>query len=285
MRRLSWILLLAASACNQRGSIDTPVTPTPQVALPPIPTFQPNQPEISTVNLVHWAVFAGDSVRGVVNLYARAQGSGATVTLASSDSAVQVPATVTVPPGEVRTEFTITTRPGSDDRQVVITAKTQTLSAKAALAVFGELPNFFWYSSDPGEFVGAGESERLSPLYAELSAECEGNEVRIAVEAPEPDSWSLVFSAPAGLPLKTGTYEGVTSIMASGSNAKMSISGRGRACDELTGRFTIREVDVQNDRVNRFRVTFDQQCRDGGGWLHGDARVTNMAPSGTRCPS
>jgi hypothetical protein len=260
------------------------VSPTPPAALPPIqaPPAPPAPNQIvSTVNLTHSAVHAGASVRGVVNLRLPAPEGGTSIALSSSDPAAAVPATVTVPAGERKADFVVTTLPVSNDRHLTITAGAPGGSAIAVLSIWSELPNYFTWFSEADEYIGEGGFNRLAPLYAELSATCDGNELRIEIEAPEPESWTLVFKAPAGSPLRAGTYEGVTLIAASAGNAGMSIGGRGRACSAVNGWLVIREIDLQHDRVNRFRASFAQQCTNGDlrGWLQGEVRVTGAPPA------
>src|SRR5262245_52870998 len=111
------IAVLVLCACNRQNSLlDTPVSPTAAVPTPvattPVTPTQPNpfgppQPDISTVNLTHPAVHAGNSLQGVVTLYGLAPETGATVTLSSSDPAASVPATVRIAPGSRTGEFTL----------------------------------------------------------------------------------------------------------------------------------------------------------------------------------
>ena len=174
----------------------------------------------------------------------------------------------------------------AEDRHLIITGRTAGRSAIAALTIFSELPLYYAYTADADEhIVEGGGVDRLAPLWAELVATCEGNEVRIDIEGPDPDTWTLIFGAPQGSPLRTGTYDAVTQHASSGGTARMSIRGRGRSCDAINGRFTVREIDLQNDRVNRFRVSFEQQCTNGDlhGWLLGEARIGSTAASGAGC--
>ena len=282
LRTVTGIALLAACACNKHESlVDTPVSPTPPVALLPV------QPDVATVNLTHSYVHAGNTLRGVVNILAPAPGTGATVALSSNDPGATVPATVSIAPGEKTGEFTVTTLPVRDDRHLLITGRTAGRSAVAALTIFSELPLFFTYTSDADEYiVEGGGVNRLAPLHAELAATCAASEVRIEVDVPDQEAWTLIFRAPQGSPLRAGTYEGVTQIEASGGIAGMSINGRGRFCSAMSGRFIIREIDLQNDRVNRFRVSFEQQCTTGDlqGLLQGEVQVAGMPPSSSGAP-
>jgi hypothetical protein len=279
-RTLVWIACIAGLmvACNQHTALpESPVAPT--ASLTPAGVPAPGQPDVATVNLTHGAVAAGRSVNGVVNLYAPATGTGAQLLLSSSDGAASVPATITVPAGEKTAGFTVTTEEIREFRQIVITARSSTRSALAALTIWAELPVYFDWFSDPGDVIGEGQFNRLVPGIGDFSASCNSNEVRVNFETPDHDQfWSMVFKAPSGQPLRRGTYESVSQVAANQPNATMMISERNRSCSEVTGRFTIRDIDVQGDRVNRFRISFEQQCLNVGppAWFIGELRVVDM---------
>jgi hypothetical protein len=282
--RFVCLALLALAACNKQAStLDTPVSPTPTVPFAPTPPPGSVSPvEVATVNLAHSAVAAGASVTGVVNILGPAPAAGATVSLSSSDVAASVPATVAIAAGETSGAFTVTILPVIEDRHLVITARTAGRSAIAALSIWSALPEFFHWFSERDDVVGEGGFSRYHPGHSEFSAVCDGNAVRIEMEAPGDDFWSLWFKAPPGEPLRTGTYEGVTQIgPANRPNATMFIKGGGRSCDEVNGRFVITELDLRDDRVNRFRASFEQQCATGDqrGWFRGEVRLANLPPS------
>ena len=285
LRGMTCVVLLAGSGCNQHERlIDSPVGPTPSSALPPGgASMQPlpipsTATDVATVNLQNGAVTAGASLRGVINLYGRAPAGGAAVSLTTNNNAASVPATVTVPAGEISAEFTVTTMQVSEDRQVVITARTDRRSAIAALAIWSRLPVFFSWFSEPDEFIGEGGYNRHTPGYSEFSVQCDGNELRVTSVAPEPDSWTLRFKAPEGMPLRAGSYESASQIGVRGPNATMLISGRERSCAEVSGRFVIHEIDLQDDRVGRFYASYEQRCLNTGlsGWLRGEVRVADL---------
>jgi hypothetical protein len=276
---------ITAAACNQRVSvIDSPVAPT-AVAPPAAPL--PIQPDVATVNLQNSGVTAGDSIRGIVNLLAATGPDGATVSLRSNNDAAIVPATTRVNPGERFGEFTITTRAVPDDRHALIVASTPGRSAVAALTILAEMPMFFSWFADPGEFVGQGGWVRYYPGYADsFSGACERNEIRVQVEGPARDSWSATFRAPEGEPLRTGAYESATRIAANRPHGTMSISGRGRSCDELVGRFVVHQIDLRGDRINLLRLSYEQQCLNVGppAWLRGELRIVDLpSSSGAQC--
>lgn len=64
----------------------------------------------------------GKQIQLRVELTEAAPSGGTTITLTSNDSAVPLPATVTVPAGETEHQFSVTTNPVSADRQVTVSA-------------------------------------------------------------------------------------------------------------------------------------------------------------------
>jgi len=273
------MMLLAASACNQRaGTLDTPVAPSttsltpPSIPGAPPPTAPqgPVQPgQLATLNLTYSYINAGDSQRGVVNVHRGAPPEGLTVSLSVNNRSVIVPATVVVPPGEVSAEFTVTTLPVMD-QQSIITASAGGRTAIATLTLFGELPVYYTYTSEPDEFFTEFPSvNRHSSCCADFSVTCKANEVRVDIEGPGPEPWSLTFKTPDGAPLHAGAYEGVSP----------AIRAVDKACQNRSGSFVVREIDIRNDRVNRFRLSFEHRCLDSElpGLLRGEIRLTDLS--------
>jgi len=84
------------------------------------------------------------------------------------------------------------------------------------------------------------------------------------------------------MPLRVGTYDGATRWpFQRDSDPGLDISGEGRGCNTLTGRFVVREADfTASGQVRQFWATFEQHCENRAPALYGDVRVTNgPAPS------
>jgi uncharacterized protein (TIGR03437 family) len=77
---------------------------------------------VSSVALSSNSVIGGTGLTGTVNLTAAAPAGGLTVSLQSSNSQVQAPASVTVPAGQISATFNITTSSVSNSVTVTITA-------------------------------------------------------------------------------------------------------------------------------------------------------------------
>jgi hypothetical protein len=284
--------VLVSAGCNQQTSLlSTPFSPSPNTPLPAPGISQTPLPpplgpsDVANMSLERAGVIAGGSIVATVSVYSDAPAAGAIITLTSSDPAALVPPTVTVPAGQRTVDFTIATQASSGDRQPIITARGGARSAIAKLSIFGRMPIFFWWDSDPGDAIGEGGWNRHYPGSSEMTAACAGNEVRVEMDAQDPEIWTVRLKAPLGQPLAIGSYESASQIGSTGPHATMMVSGRHQSCSEVSGRFVIHDLDLQNDRVNRLHASFEQQCLNTGtsGWLRGEVRIADMPPTGVGC--
>jgi hypothetical protein len=83
--------------------------------------------------------------------------------------------------------------------------------------------------------------------------------------------WDLDFGA-GGLTedLTPGIYEDAQRYVSPEPwHPGLSVSGDGRGCNTLTGRFQIHELRLQGTKVRAFTATFEQRCDGEPGLLHG----------------
>src|SRR6185503_7360236 len=90
----------------------------------------------------------------------------------------------------------------------------------------------------------------------------------------------LDLAAPQGSQLLPGAYEGAVRYpFQSPSQPGLSISGDGRGCNTLTGRFDVSEARFgPNGYIERFHATFEQHCEGGAAALCGEVRIVNPPP-------
>ncbi|HUQ89701.1 MAG TPA: hypothetical protein VM096_19215 [Vicinamibacterales bacterium] len=275
-------LAIAGAACNQRvgvfnSPVETPFSPTSAPSAP-------RPPNVVSVIVSPGAINSGGSVRGTALLSGPAPAEGVIVSLSAGDDSATVSPTVSIPAGSNSAEFTVSTRVVQTDRSVVITASTAERSVAATLRVWAEAPVFFSYFSEPGDFIGSGGFDRLTQAGTTFTATCDRNYLTVTMRTANNDIWTANFSGPAGVPLRQGAYEGATRWPFNTATPGLNISGRGRGCNTLGGRFVIHDIDLQNNRVNRFHASFVQRCDNAAGLLNGDIRVVNMpATSGASC--
>ena len=133
----------------------------------------------------------------------------------------------------------------------------------------------FYYQSSPGEFVGAGESERLSFGTGRWQALPNPTgvveHIRIVLGGlPGSETWDLDFAARPGQALAVGTYESAMRYPFQGSQPGLSVSGHSRGCNTLTGRFVVRALKLGPGPVVRhFSATFEQHCEGASPLLSG----------------
>ncbi len=264
-------LLLATGGCNQRHPIfNSPALPSET------PTLQIGQPAVFGVSMEPPGVIGPASATGKVLLTLPALAGGTEVLLKSSDpSVLSVPGSVVVPAGSDTAVFAGTVQGVASDRDVQVTASTAGgRSVTTTISVWKLVPTFCFFWSDPGDYIGGGATRRMVPPSYRFSASSSGSRVSLSLNGPS--WWYLDFQAPKNAPLAVGTYEGATRYpFQAPSVPGLSVSGDGRGCNQLSGRFTVREIDVApNGRVRNFWATFEQHCERGTAALFGEVRVT-----------
>ena len=139
-------------------------------------------------------------------------------------------------------------------------------------------------TSDPGDWVGAGQSYSYATpdtsfrLHGD-SLYYDGNLVRVALNGPGGDWWFLNFQAPTGQRLTPGStfdgaIRGVQSAPPPGVSPRMDVFGNGRGCNMLTGSFTVHDVVYgPYGYLQGLHLTFVQHCEGGEPALHGELDV------------
>lgn len=260
-------LLLATVGCNQRSPIfNSPALPSDTLPI--------GQPAVFIVSMQ--GVKGPASATGKVLLTLPAPVGGTEVFLKSSDpSVLSVPGSVVVLAGSDTAVFAATVQGVASDRDVQLTASAAGgRSVTTTVSVWSAVPTFCILSSDPGDYIGQGVTRRMVPPSYRFSASSIGNRVSLSLSGQ--GWWDLDFQAPKNAPLAVGTYEGATRYPFQAPTAPgLDVSGDGRGCNELSGRFTIREIDVAPDgRVRNFWATFEQHCGRGTPALFGEVRIT-----------
>ncbi|HET7079255.1 MAG TPA: hypothetical protein VFM49_17615, partial [Chloroflexia bacterium] len=119
---------------------------------------------------------------------------------------------------------------------------------------------FLCLDSQAGDHIGTGHTTILTSNDASFSATYSDG---VSVSAQGSDDWLVEFVPPAGQALTVGVYDRAEGApFLSPRRPGLDISGAGRACNRLTGRFEI--LDLAYDRttgvVTRFAAHFEQQC-------------------------
>jgi hypothetical protein len=185
-----------------------------------------------------------------------AQG-GTTVTLNSSDSAVSVPANVTVPAGQTGVTADITTRAVPSAQSVTITARTGSQSRTAVLRV---LPLFMSFVGQPNDFVTRGTSRRLeAPSHALLG---NGEPTYMQIQANSPtggDSWLTIFRPGRQRQLSPGKF--VMTSVSDFDSPSVTFGGAGRGCTPAKADFEIFEIEFgPGEKLIKLHMIFSQLC-------------------------
>jgi len=116
-----------------------------------------------------------------------------------------------------------------------------------------------FFDSPAGDWVGGGKTFTLSPIDGDFSA-VHFDESRVSVRFRGDDLWDLDFETPEGMLLVPGLYQGATRFPLP-EDPGLDVSGAGRGCNTLTGRFEILEaVYGPEGVVERFAADYVQSC-------------------------
>lgn len=146
-------------------------------------------------------------------------------------------------------------------------------------------------TSDGGDFVGQGQNYHYAPRvgsYVVNAQDHSGDGLADFVNVGfnnTVDYWHFIFSTRrTGQPLTTGVYENATRYgPLSGTSPGLDVGGIGRGCNQLTGSFTVHQVEYNyvgsSIQLVRFAATFEQHCEGVTPALYGTVYY-NYAPSG-----
>jgi len=138
-----------------------------------------------------------------------------------------------------------------------------------------------FFDSQQGDYIGAGIQRSYTAADAtfQIRTYSAGN-FDISVIGPSYDFWwYLHFAAANGAPLQVGLYPWATRWPFTPFTG-MDVSGDGRGCNELTGRFLVREIAYGGDgSIVRFAVDFEQHCEDANAALFGVFRYNSTVSS------
>lgn len=153
-----------------------------------------------------------------------------------------------------------------------------TISANAA--------SLLYMNSEPGDYIGQGQEWNISDVDHTLTA-TKNYDNGVNVNINGTTWWTLSFAAPGDVLLAPGAYENATRFpFQSPTNPGLSVSGMGRGCNTLTGRFVIHEVVyTQTNDIASFAADFEQHCSDGIPALTGSIRINSDVPINVAQPT
>ena len=136
-----------------------------------------------------------------------------------------------------------------------------------------------FFDSQPGDYIGQGIQRTYTPADGAFTIANDssnpGNWVRVSVTGPSFSFvWFADFSAANGAPLAPGSYGSVQQYRT--SKPGLSVTGSGRACGIVRGRFVVREIVLApNGTISAFAADFEQHCDDAAPALFGAVRYNS----------
>ena len=134
------------------------------------------------------------------------------------------------------------------------------------------LPNEISLQSDPGDYIGGGQSYTYTQANALLDVDADGGKFSIVVEGDE--LWAGNFQSPSGInQLQPGTYSNLQRYpFHDPAKGGLSWSGDGRGCNTLSGWFAVDSVTYTGTELTSILLRFEQHCEGSAPALHGTIR-------------
>ncbi|NEV63155.1 DUF4082 domain-containing protein [Thiorhodococcus minor] len=136
------------------------------------------------------------------------------------------------------------------------------------------------FDSETGDYIGQGLVHTWTPEDGSFGAERNFDQgVSIDFDGLTPSTWwSLDFAAAQAVDLERGAYEDATRFPFNAeSEPGLSISGSGRGCNTLSGRFDVLEARYSDaGSVERFAADFEQHCEGADPALFGSIRFDSF---------
>jgi hypothetical protein len=145
------------------------------------------------------------------------------------------------------------------------------------------------FVSDTGDFIGGGRTFSLTPADGSITATRSGSGVNISfsgIVAGVPANWSLTFVPIGAMPLVLGNYPSAQRFpFQSPKRPGLDISGAGRGCNTLTGKFTVYEATFDaGGNVIAFAADAEQHCESATAALHARVRFNSNVPLAASAP-
>lgn len=142
-------------------------------------------------------------------------------------------------------------------------------------------------NSDPGDFIGQGQTIFLTPSNGTFSASQNFDSGVTINFFGGSQFWTLNFAAANHVPLTVGSYTGAARFpFQAFDQPGLSVTGDGRGCNTLTGSFTVLEVNYgTSGTIDSFDATFEQHCEGATAALRGEVRFNAHPVVSVSAPS
>lgn len=224
--------------------------------------LQVDAPLLSSLAVAPTAVVGGGSVTGTVTLGTTAGTDGFSVALASSNTSVVAPGSVTVASGQMTATFTVTTLPVSANGIATITATANGISKTASFTI--NAPTLSGLSVSPSSVVG-GTSATTT---ATISSAAPSGGLTISTSSDKTQA------APATITIAAGATSGSATVTTQAVAADTTVTLTGTLnSTSRTASFTINAPTLTAISVSPSSVL-------GGGSVTATATISSTAPSG-----
>lgn len=150
--------------------------------------------------------------------------------------------------------------------------ESATAPALRGVLRYQALPLSYRFTSDPGDYVGAGKSKAYSGSTTIFGLTGTSAHVTFRVSGLR-DDWSVDLAAPPGGVLAAGTYTGARRWPFNDEAPGLDVGGNGRGCNRLNGTFTIHEIRFNPDgSVAALSADVEQHCEGAAAALRGSIR-------------
>lgn len=175
-------------------------------------------------------------------------------------------------------------RPGGADLlfRLKIT-DTSSLTSEATVSIHvaskSDPKTYIYFNSAGGDYIGGGVTQTLTTDDGFITSSAFSGGVGIHFSGST--WWDLTFVPPSGSSLQKTEYVNAIRAPFQGPSAPgLEISGDGRGCDTLTGRFTVLDFESSSTAaVTSFAADFEQHCEGFMPALLGSVRYNYVNPS------
>ena len=150
----------------------------------------------------------------------------------------------------------------------VLAAPMAGVAASAPAQAMAEAETYFSYASQPGDYIGQGQTATLT---APTQFAIGGTAGSVSFSADTgTEWWDVTLAAPRGQQLTTGIYENAARAPFNEYQPGLSVSSTGRGCNTTKGRFTVFAISADTSgRITSLDAEFTQFCEGGAAALTG----------------
>lgn len=137
---------------------------------------------------------------------------------------------------------------------------------------------YIYLNSQPGDWVGGGVTQTLTPADGTFSITNSKSSVNISFHTADfSQFWYLDFGSPQNLQFgKTQYLNAQRTPFRSPTNAGIDVSGDGRGCNTDAGQFLVSDFALNPDgTIARLAIDFEQHCEGATPALYGSVRYNS----------